>query len=104
MDPVLLTFLACAGSGVAYYVIYRHVLVAKMKWKMIHAMWLPIAVALFGIIYAMVYSQQPHPGVYMPALAVVGILVIFLTPVILFFILYAIGVYRDRHHPKNPPK
>jgi len=104
MDPVLLTFLACAGSGVVYYVLYRHVLVAKLKWKMIHSIWLPIAVALFGIVYAIVYNSQPHPGVYMPGLAVVGILVVFLTPVLIFFILYAIGAYRDRHLPQNPLK
>lgn len=104
MDPVLLTFLACAGSGVVYYVLYRQVLVAKLKWKMIHSIWLPIAVALFGIVYAIVYNSQPHPGVYMPSLAVVGILVVFLSPVLIFFILYAIGAHRDRHHPKSPPK
>lgn len=102
MDPVLLTFLACAGSGVVYYVLYRQVLVAKLKWKMIHSIWLPIAVDLFGIVYAIVYNSQPHPGVYMPSLAVVGILVVFLTPVLLFFILYFMGVHHDRDHPKNP--
>ena len=90
MDPVLLTFLACAGSGVLYYVLYRQVLYAKLKWKMIHSIWLPIAVALIGVGYAVVYQMQPHPGVYMPGLAVVGILVVFLTPVLIFFGFYLV--------------
>lgn len=98
MDPVLLTFLASALSGVVYIGLYRVVFYHQLKWSMVHSIYLPIAVALFGIGYAIVYSMQAHPGVYMPNLAVVGILVVFLTPVILFFILYAILRYRDKHH------
>ncbi len=50
MDSASLTLLAIASTGAIYYVLYRVVFHQKLKWKMIHSIWLPIAVALFGIV------------------------------------------------------
>lgn len=96
MDPVLLTFLALVLSGAIYYFLYRRVFHQKLKWKMIHSMYLPMAVAMFGIGYAAVFLMQPQPGVYMRDLAAVGILIFFLTPVLIFFILYFVFNLKDK--------
>lgn len=96
MDSSSLTLLGFASSGAIYYVLYRVVFHQKLKWKMIHSIWLPIAVALFGIVIAAGLLMQPMTGGSMADLAAIVTLMVFLFPVVIFFVLYFVFSLVDK--------
>lgn len=96
MDSSSLTLLSIAASGAVYYVLYRVIFHQKLKWKMIHSIWLPIAVALFGIVVAVGLLMQPMTGGSMADLAAIATLMVFLFPVVIFFVLYFVFSLVDK--------
>ena len=96
MDSSSIILLSIAASGVVYYILYRTVFHQRLKWKMIHSIWVPIAVALFGIVIAAGLLMQPDTGGSMADLAAIVTLMVFLSPVVIFFVLYIIFYLIDK--------
>lgn len=96
MDSSSLTLLAIASSGAIYYVLYRVVFHQRLKWKMIHSIWLPIAVTLFGIVIAAGLLMQPMSGGSMADLAAIVTLMVFASPALVFFAISLIAGLIDK--------
>jgi hypothetical protein len=96
MDSSSLALIGIASSGAIYYVLYRVIFHQKLNWKMIHSIWLPIAVAIFGIVVAVGLFTQPVTGGSMADLAAIVTLMVFLFPVVIFFVLYFVFSLVDK--------
>lgn len=88
MDPMLI-IAGYASLGLIYFALYRFVFNRYFKWKMIHSIWLPIAVAIFGVFTIISILMIDDPSAWVGLGAVIAGFVIF-PPVILFFIAYFI--------------
>ncbi len=88
MDPML-TFAGFASLGLLYFALYRFVFYRYFKWKMIHSIWIPMAVAIFGI-YAVISTLLLDDPTAFTDLAAILTGMFFFPPVILFFIAYFI--------------
>lgn len=86
MDPMLI-IAGYASLGLVYFALYRFVFHRFFKWKMIHAIWLPIAVAIFGVFTVVSILMIDDPSAWTDLGAIIAGMVIF-PPVILFFIAY----------------
>jgi len=78
-----------ASLGLIYFALYRFVFHRYFRWKMIHSIWLPIAVSIFGVFAVISILMMDDPTAWTDLGAMVAVIVIFL-PVILFFIAYVI--------------
>jgi hypothetical protein len=96
MDSSSLILISIAASGAIYYGLYRVIFHQKLKWKMLHSIWLPLAVALFGIVVAGSLLMQPQTGGSMGDLAAIVTLMVFLFPVVIFFVLYFVFYLVDK--------
>lgn len=76
-----------ASLGLIYFAIYRFVFNRFFNWKMIHSIWFPMAVAVFGI-YAVISTLLLYDPTAFTDLAAILTGMIFFPPVILFFIAY----------------
>ena len=86
-------FLAYALIGVAYFLVYRFVFNQYFKWKMIHSIWLPLAVSAASIVLAVLAFTSA--GGWGDLVAVV-LVMIFNTPVVAFFILFGLNALFTR--------
>lgn len=98
MDSASLTLLAIASLGAIYYVLYRVVFYQKLKWKMIHSIWLPIVVILVGVVIAAGLLIQPATGGSMAELAAIVTLMVFASPALVFFAISLIGSWIDKRN------
>lgn len=85
MDRTTLVFLGFALIGVAYFFFYRLVLNRYLKWKMLHSIWLPLAVSVLSLFLGFVAYQST--GGWGDLVAIVLVLM-FNYPVVAFFLLY----------------
>lgn len=95
MDYTTLVFLGYASIGAAYFIIYRFLLNRVFKWKMVHSIWLPIAVSLLSIILAAsLFASNDTTG--WGDLGAIITLMLFNFPVVVFFILFALNAFLNR--------
>lgn len=93
MDSTNYVFLGFALIGVAYFLLYRFVLHVYFKWKMLHSIWLPLAVMVFSfVIAASAFFDTTGWG---DLIAIVS-LMLFNAPVVAFFILFVIDALVSR--------
>ena len=89
MDATMILFFEFALIGVVYFVLYRFLFNNVFKWKMIHAIWLPLIVSALSIILAIyLFAQKDTNG--WGDLAAIASLMIFNFPVVGFFICFGI--------------
>ena len=74
---VLLTFIL---SGVAYFFLYRFVFFKKLKWKMLHSIWIPLLVSAFFTTFGVILLNSPTNGGGFADLAGVVVLILFQYP------------------------
>jgi hypothetical protein len=95
MDSTTFVFLGYASIGAAYFVIYRFLFNRAFKWKMIHSIWLPIAVSILSIVFAAsLFASNDTTG--WADLGAIITLMLFNFPVAVFFILFAINAVLSR--------
>lgn len=90
---VLLTFIL---SGVAYFYLYRFVFFKKLKWKMLHSIWIPLLVSAFFTIFSIILLNSPTNGGGFADLAGIIVLIYFNIPTVIFFILFTIYHFLDK--------
>ena len=93
MSSTDFVFVGYALIGVAYFLLYRFVFHVYFKWKMLHSIWLPLVVSVLSIVMAI--SAFTSAGGWGDLVAVVLVMV-FNTPVVAFFILFAIDALLSR--------
>lgn len=96
MDTSSLTLIAIASSGAVYYVVYRIIFHQRLKWKMIHSIWLPLAVTGFGIVVALGLVMQPGSGGSMGDLAAIVTLMVFASPAFVFLMISLVVSFIDK--------
>lgn len=101
MDYLLLLMFASVGA--IYYVIYRFLFHKVFKLKMIHSIWLPLALEVLLIGNAIWVAVTPlAPGSWSDIISMV-MLLFYTPPVIVFFVLYFIFNSRDKKNKTNNP-
>ncbi len=95
MDHTTFVFLGYASIGAVYFIVYRFLLNPIFKWKMIHSIWLPIAVSLLSIAFAAFLLASKNMAGWADLGAII-VLMLFNFPVVVFFILFALNAYLGR--------
>jgi len=93
MDSTNYVFFGFALIGVAYFLLYRFVFHVYFKWKMLHSIWLPLAVTVFSLIVAA--SAFFDTTGWGDLIAIVSIM-LFNAPVVAFFILFGLDALLSR--------
>lgn len=93
MDSSSYVFIWFALIGVAYFLLYRFVFHRYFKWKMLHSIWLPLAVVAFTIVIAV--SSFQSTGGWGDLIAVV-VIMLFGAPVVSFFFLFFLDMLLSR--------
>lgn len=96
MDYITQVNLLFVLSGVAYFYLYRLVFFKKLKWKMLHSIWIPLAVSLFFTSFAVILLNTPSTGGSFSDLAGVIVLIYFNIPTVVFLVLFLIYHFIDK--------
>jgi len=96
MDYITQVNLLFVLSGVAYFYLYRLVFFKKLKWKMLHSIWIPLAVSLFFTVFAFILLNTPSTGGSFADLAGVIVLIYFNIPTVVFLVLFLIYHFIDK--------
>lgn len=88
LDSPFLTYLMPVLAGAVYFVIYRLFFNRVLKWKMIHAIWIPLIFSTAMTIYAVSLLSTPWFGANRSFLSQVGVIAEVNLPSISFFILF----------------
>lgn len=94
-----LVFLGFASIGAVYFFLYRAIFFNRLKWKMIHSIYIPIMVSLFGVV--MFYSTKDLDG--FGAIAGVLSMVLLNLPVVVYLIFLIVYGLLDARASKRHP-
>jgi hypothetical protein len=91
MNSNALVIMAIVLSGAAYYALYRVVFHQLLRWSMIHSIWIPIAVAVWGVVMFIrgLGIEENSAYDWITNFAALMNLMMILFPVFVFFVLYA---------------
>jgi hypothetical protein len=94
---IFLVMAGFASLGALYFTIYRVILFKKLKWKMIHSIWIPLLVSLFSVFIFFSYKDLDGFG----SIAAVISLMILNFPVGLYLILFGYFSLKDSKASKS---
>jgi hypothetical protein len=96
MDYITQVNLLFVLSGVAYFFLYRLVFFKKLKWKMLHSIWIPLAVSLFFTVFGIILLSSPSVGGSFNDLAGIIVLIYFNIPSAVYLALFLIYHFVDK--------
>lgn len=96
----LTALLISALIAIVYFLVYRLFVYKKLKWKMIHSIWLPILYAIGFTGFGLSLLSTPWFGANRTTLSVIQVLVELNLPVIIFFVLYFTTAFLDQKKVK----
>jgi len=96
MDYITQVNLLFVLSGVAYFFLYRLVFFNKLKWKMLHSIWIPLAVSLFFTVFGIILLNSPSVGGSFNDLAGIIVLIYFNIPSAVYLLLFIIYHFIDK--------
>lgn len=103
MNSNVVLILAIVFSGPLYYAFYRIVFHRGMKWKMTHALWIPIAVLIYGVITLFLDQriEDPSSWGWIEGIPVFINFIYSLIAVLIFFVIYTAFSYWDERNIRN---
>ncbi len=96
----LTALLISASMAIVYFFVYRLFAYQKLKWKMIHSIWIPLLYAIGFTGFGLSLLSTPWFGANRTALSIIQVLTELNLPVIIFFVLYVIFVFLDQKKVK----
>ncbi len=92
-----MVFLGFASIGAVYFFLYRAIFFHRLKWKMIHSIYIPIAVSIFSVF--LLYSTKDLDG-FGPLAGVISFMILNF-PVALYLILLVVYYFIDVRKAKK---
>jgi len=96
----LTAVLISASIAIVYFLVYRLFAYQKLKWKMIHSIWIPILYAIGFTGFGLSLLSTPWFGANRTTLSIIQVMVELNLPVIIFFVLFIIFVFLDQKKAK----
>ncbi len=93
-DSPVFTYLMYVLAGAAYFLVYHLIFHRILKWKMIHAIWIPLVFTIVVTIYVVSLLTTPWFGANRSLLSQIGVIAEVNLPSIAFFILYFLFNHR----------
>lgn len=103
MNSNVVLILAIVFSGPLYYAFYRIVFHRGMKWKMTHALWIPIAVLIYGVITLFLDQRIKDPSSWgwIESIPVFMNFILLVIAVLIFLMCYTAFSFWDERHKKQ---
>ena len=98
MDNTFLIYGEMALFGIIYFMLYRLIAFKVLKWKMIHAIWLPLIYAVGFTGFGLSLLSTPWFGANRTLLSIIGVLVELNFPVLVFFIIFGLFTMIDKEN------
>jgi hypothetical protein len=86
----LYTFLVYSLLGAIYFLLYYYLCFKTFKWKLIHAIWIPIIIGIALTTYGVMLLQTPWFGANRTLFSQLAVIVEMIAPIIVFFVIYLI--------------